>query len=102
MEITLHLHHAPDGTVLARQYIDESETGLTGTRNPTGKPDPITMHDYLAWLNEDPARREQAGYAEIHQFPDDAQPMSRWERVVAHADHPQASDAFKSLKLTGK
>lgn len=86
--------YAADGvTQIGVMTVDADEQGLTGSRNPTGKPDPVTMTDYLVWLGGDLARRMQAGWMAPSKYPGELIPTTRWGRLVmaSHslpADHP--------------
>lgn len=93
------LIHPTTGEILATVTIDLDEVGLTAGRNPTGLPDPVTMLQYLAWLNGNVPRQTQAGWRSLKQLPGEAVPSHPWARLVVAANAAGAPAAVKALGL---
>jgi len=63
---------------------------------------PATMIDviaFLALLSANPLLQTAAGYHVVSQITGEAQPQTRWERIVAGANGPAAEPALKALNL---
>ena len=61
-------------------------------QDPNDPSQQMSMIDFLAWLNQDPARQEAAGYHEPCNMPDKPPDYRKWDVVVdAVNDAPPAS-----------
>jgi hypothetical protein len=96
------LHHIIDsqGDKLGEEYYDADEIGITGTRNPTGLPDPITMVQYLAWVSANKAKHAQLGLLDDSKIHGDPVIVTKYQRLLSAVGSLPVNHPLKLAGLT--
>lgn len=80
------------------QWIDTDPANYPMVSHPDGS-GPTTVDKMLIHHDSHPEDREKGGWHVFNQLPGETQPMSRWERLCAACNHPDAHPQAKALKL---
>ena len=67
--------------------------------HPNGSGELISTIQFVAILNSNPELRESGGWHISHRHPLEAQPTTRWGRLVDHTNSPYGHPALKALGL---
>lgn len=97
MRIVIDKIFAPEGHHIADICVHTD--GLSIYANPDGTDSRVTFQVLMDMYNADPSLREKAGWHEVSQLEGEDQPMTRWQRLVAHTNSPEGCPTLKILNL---
>jgi hypothetical protein len=88
---------AETGAIIAEQVIhtDESNT----IRHPLDNSQTLSIPQFIALMNYDPELREMGGWNVANKLDGETDPMTRWERLLAHTNSEHGDPALKALGL---
>lgn len=80
-------------------FIETDPTLYVKVAHPDGKSGMVGVDVMLRHHNQNPASRTLGGWDVVNQLPGETAPISRWQRLVAACNHPEATDQAKALGL---
>lgn len=79
-------------------FIDTDPANYILVEHPNGS-GPTTVDKMLKHHDNHPKDREIGGWHVMNQLPGEDHPMTRWDRLVAACNHPDAHPQAKALAL---
>lgn len=92
--VDIEYNEAGDTIIGVHQFDIHPDRKLV---NPDKPGEFLTLAQYIAWLNADPARRETAGWHISRQHAGEPQPITRWQRLVNHSLSPEGHPDLRAI-----